>query len=105
MELMEPRCSRRINPESLKQDHKGCFKKSCHSVAHLRHYRSFLPDLTTKKISAKVFKKLLEKRIINQEAKFICNECVRSVCDFDEAVDTSGDEDSDSVEEISVPKL
>ena len=70
---MESCHSGRINLESLKQDHKDCFNKSCFSIVHLRHYSSSLIDLTTKKkISAKVLKKTFRKENNdNQEAKFI----------------------------------
>ena len=102
---MEPCHSGRINLESLKQDHKGYFNKSCFSIVHLRHYSSSLIDLTTKKkISAKVLKKLLEKRIMitkKLNSYTVCNECVKSVCDSEETVETSGDEDSDIAEEVS----
>ena len=31
----------------------------------------------------------------------VCTECVKSVCDSEETVETSGDEDSDIAEEVS----
>lgn len=44
-------------------------------------------DLATKKkIYAKALEKVLEKRAVNQEAKFICNEFLKFVCYSSETV-------------------
>ena len=61
-------------------------------------------DLATKKkMYAKALENVLEKRIVNQEAKFICNECLKFVCDSNETVHIWGDEDS--IEEICVARI
>lgn len=61
-------------------------------------------DLATKKkIYAKALEKVLEKRAVNQEAKFICNEFLKFVCYSSETVYIWGDEDS--IEEICVARI
>ena len=52
---------------------------------------------------AKALENVLEKRIVNQEAKFICNECLKFVCDSNETVHIWGEEDS--IEEICVARI